>query len=118
MYYDNPLKKIFDCAKNINDFAKISFLTSEKNYLLKLKGNLTILIATNKISNDEVDKVMQELIISFNKRHHTNYVYFSSYYYTIDLLVRDMDIYISNNIYNKFYEKIVDNYMSNYIVNI
>ncbi len=106
---DNDLlKKFSDFVKTVNTATELQNLINEKNYLQNFVRNITILKMMNRISKNNIDAVMNELILEFNKKFNANYKYDGNYLTTINLIVDDIERTINSKMQDKFKEKSID----------
>lgn len=108
MNNNDLLKRFSDFVKAVNTATELQNLINEKNYLQNFERNITVLKIMNRISKNNIDTVMNELILEFNNKFNTNYKYDGNYLTTINLIVDDIERTINSKMQDKFKEKAFD----------
>ena len=106
------LKKIYEFIKTVYSLDnKIHKYKQEKEYLQDIKNGITLLRFENKISKNNIDKIVIELVDQINCKYQTNYEYLENYIITIDTIINDIDILINNCIQDKLKEEAIKKLM-------
>lgn len=108
MNNDELLERFNEFMKNVNTLTEIQGFIDDKIYLQNMDRNLTILKVTNKISEDNINDIMNELVSNFNKKYLINYKCDDDYHMVIDLMIDYLEKLINKKVQDKLKEKSVD----------
>ena len=112
------LKKINEFIETIYSLDKKSWeYKQEREYLQRIERGIALLKLENKISKENIDRIVVELVNQVNDKYKTNYKYLDNYIVTIDTIINDIDTLINKCFQDKLKEvavkkllEVFDNY--------
>ena len=112
------LKKINEFIETIYSLdKKICEYKQEREYLQRIERGIALLKLENKISKENIDRIVVELVNQVNDKYKTNYKYLDNYIVTIDTIINDIDTLINKCFQDKLKEvavkkllEVFDNY--------
>ena len=112
------LKKINEFIETIYSLdKKIYEYKQEREYLQRIERGIALLKLENKISKENIDRIVVELVNQVNDKYKTNYKYLDNYIVTIDTIINDIDTLINKCFQDKLKEvavkkllEVFDNY--------
>ena len=99
------LKKIGEFMEAVYSLdKKTREYKQEREYLQRIERGIALLKLENKISKDNIDKIVIELVNQVNDKYKTNYKYLDNYIVTIDTMINDINILINKCFHDKINE--------------
>ena len=112
------LKKIGEFMEAVYSLdKKTRGYKQDREYLQRIERGIALLKLENKISKENIDRIVIELVNQVNDKYKTNYKYLDNYIVTIDTIINDIDTLINKCFQDKLNEvavkkllEVFDNY--------